>query len=132
MGLRRRTRADSSPPPPKPAPASVLRRERKALLRLREQRLRDLGGLTVELYRQGAYREDLVAEQCAQLVGIEDRIATLEAALTRGAADRRCACGTPILRGARFCPGCGRAVAPPRPPERTGADETVVEPPAEG
>ena len=33
-------------------PPSELRRERRALLRLREQKLRDLGGLSLEMYRR--------------------------------------------------------------------------------
>lgn len=110
---------------PRPASASALRRERRALRRLRDQRLRDLGGLMLELYRRAAFREDLVAEQCAQLVGIDDRLATIDAALHRGSAERRCACGTPILRGAHFCPSCGRGVAPLRP--QVVGEETVIQ-----
>src|SRR6266545_127635 len=110
---------------PRPASASALRRERRALRRLRDQRLRDLGGLMLELYRRAAFREDLVAEQCAQLVGIDDRLATMDAALHRGKAERRCACGSPILRGARFCPSCGRGIAPLRP--QTAVEETIVQ-----
>jgi transposase len=107
-----------------------LRRERRALKKLRDERLRDLGGLMLELYRRGTFREDLVAEQCAQLVGIDDRLATVDAALHRGHAERRCACGTPILRGAHFCPSCGRGVAPLRP--QTAAEETVIQTTPEG
>jgi hypothetical protein len=128
--FRRHAKDDQLPPPPKPAPAGVLRRERKTLLRLREERLRDLGGLMVELYRRGTFRDDLVAEHCAQLVGIDDRLATIDASLHRHGADRRCACGAPILRGARFCSVCGRAVVASRPAE-SAVDETVVQPPAE-
>src|SRR6266511_1335013 len=88
---------------PRPASASALRRERRALRRLRDQRLRDLGGLMLELYRR----------------------ATIDAALHRGSAERRCACGTPILRGAHFCPSCGRGVAPLRP--QVVGEETVIQ-----
>jgi hypothetical protein len=125
--LRRHAKDDEPPPLPRPAPASVLRRERKALLRLREQRLRDLGGLVVELYRRGTFRDDLIAEQCAQLVGIDDRLATIDGALSGRGAERRCACGAPILRGAHFCSICGRAVVAGRPLESSAVDETVVE-----
>jgi len=120
-----RRRKEPSLPRPKPASASALRRERRALRRLRDQRLRDLGGLMLELYRRGSFREDLVAEQCAQLVGIDDRLATMDAALSRGSAERRCACGTPILRGAHYCPSCGRGVVMPRP--QTAGEETVIQ-----
>jgi len=81
----------------------------------------------VELYRRGTFRDDLVAEHCAQLVGIEDRLATIDAALSRGGAERRCACGAPILRGAHFCSICGRAVVSARPAGSAAIEETVVQ-----
>ena len=56
--------------PPAPA-ASDLRRERRALLLLREDRLRDLGGLTLEMYRRDQFNEVLVVERCAELIAIE-------------------------------------------------------------
>jgi hypothetical protein len=85
----------------------------------------------VELYRRGTFRDDLVAEHCAQLVGIDDRLATIDAALSRGGADRRCVCGAPILRGAHFCSICGRAVVASRPAGSAAIEETVVQPPAD-
>src|SRR5919108_5650044 len=100
MGLFRR-RKDQAPPAPRPLSGGALRRERRALRKVRDARLRDLGGLMLELYRRGAFREDLVAEQCAQLVGLEDRLATIDAALSRSGVDRRRSCGAPILRGSR-------------------------------
>ena len=52
---------------PQAAPAAgQLRRERRTLLRLREQRIRDLGGLVLEMYRRDEFREDLVYEQCGR------------------------------------------------------------------
>ena len=92
--------------------ASELRRERRALLLLREERLRDLGGLTLEMYRRDHFNEALVVERCAELVAIEARISEIDA-LVRGAGLRRrqraiCVCGAPLLIGARFCPSCGR------------------------
>jgi hypothetical protein len=53
----------------RPSPG-VLKRERRLLLKLREQRLRDLGGLLLEMYRRGTFREELLSEQCADLVAI--------------------------------------------------------------
>jgi hypothetical protein len=128
MGLFRGKR-DQPPPARRAVSAGALRRERRALRKLRDVRLRDLGGLMLELYRRGAFRDDLVAEQCAQLVGIDDRLATIDSALSRSGVDRRCACGAPILRGSRFCSACGRAVAGLRP--GAAAEETVIQPPAE-
>ncbi len=129
---RRRAEVPAAPPPPLPHPGrppqrGVLRRERRALLRLRERRLRDLGGLMVEMYRRGIFREELLAESCADLVGIEDRVTEIERLLSpRRAPGRRCVCGAPALTGARFCPNCGRPLAP-----QQAGEETMIEPPAE-
>ena len=122
--------ADPSEPQPvavrRPAPG-VLRRERRVLERMREQRLRDLGGLLLEMYRRGTFREELLSEQCADLVAIETRLGEIEALLTTPRRHApRCTCGTPILPGARFCPGCGRPLARPAAPV---GEETIVEPP---
>ena len=98
--------------PPAPA-ASDLRRERRALLLLREDRLRDLGGLTLEMYRRDHFNEALVVERCAELVAIETRISEIDALVSGLGLRRRqqaiCTCGAPILVGARYCPSCGRA-----------------------
>jgi hypothetical protein len=98
-------------------PAGRLRRERRALLRQREERIRDLGGLVLEMYRRDDYRQALVDERCAELSGLEERLYELDALLRaavgarRRAPAARCACGTPILWGSRFCATCGRPVA---------------------
>ena len=97
-------------------PASELRRERRALLRLREQKLRDLGGLSLEMYRRDRFREDLLLERCAELIGLEARIHELDVLLGAVGPSRaaprtaRCECGAPLLWGSRFCPSCGRPV----------------------
>lgn len=86
-------------------------------MRLREQRVRDLGGLVLEMVRRESFREDLVYEQCSELIGIEERIQELDALLATATAIRRtpraarCECGAPILWGSRFCANCGRTVA---------------------
>ena len=121
---RRRETADGDVAPKKqkrrPAPpAGSLRRERRALLRLREHKLRDLGGLSLEMYRRDRFREDLLLERCADLIGLEARIHELDVLLgdrrpgpapTRSA---RCECGAPLLWGSRFCANCGRPVPAP-------------------
>ena len=105
MGARR-----PLPPPPR------LRRERRTLLKVREERIRDVGGLVLEMYRRQAFRQDLVDEQCAELVSIEDRLRELDALLAvsvnarRAAPAARCECGAPILWGSHFCANCGRPV----------------------
>ncbi|MEO5575492.1 MAG: hypothetical protein ABIR67_12415 [Gaiellaceae bacterium] len=111
--LRREERPRRRPSPP----TSQLRRERRELLRLREQKLRDLGGLSLEMYRRDRFREDLLLERCAELIGLEARIHELDVLL--GATQRapgvpktaRCECGAPLLWGSHFCATCGRPVA---------------------
>ena len=98
--------------PPAPT-ATDLRRERRALLLLREERLRDLGGLTLEMYRRDHVNPELVVERCSELVAIEARVSEIDALLARARGLRSragsiCECGAPILVGARYCPSCGR------------------------
>jgi hypothetical protein len=99
-----------SVPPPR-----ELKRERKSLLLVREDRLRDLGGLTLEMYKRDRFSAALVVERCAELVAIEARIQEIDALLDGSAGLRRtgsatCVCGAPLLLGARFCATCGRPV----------------------
>ncbi len=104
--------ADSSAAKPVPR---ELRRERKSLLQVREERLRDLGGLALEMYKRDRFNAGLVVERCAELVAIEARIHEIDAVLDGSARLRRgsvtCVCGAPFLLGARFCATCGRPVA---------------------
>jgi hypothetical protein len=142
LPLRSRRRSEEAAPaegaPPAPAtgqrrplpPPGRLRRERRTLLRVREERIRDLGGLVLEMYRREGFRPDLVEEQCAELVSLEDRLNEIDALLTaavsarRPAPSARCECGAPILWGSHFCANCGRpldeqareAAAAARPP----------------
>jgi hypothetical protein len=97
-------------------PPRELKRERKALLEVREERLRDLGGLALEMYKRDRFNAGLVVERCAELVAIEARVHEIDALLDgsagvrRGGAGALCICGAPILLGARFCATCGRAL----------------------
>jgi hypothetical protein len=117
-GLAAAAPVPSAPQRRRPAPAAgELRRERRALLRLREERLRDLGGIALEMYRRDRFREDLVLERCAELIGLEARIHELEALLGNAKPlpgvprSARCECGAPLLWGSRFCANCGRPLA---------------------
>jgi hypothetical protein len=125
-------RADGAAPSPDDAGiaprrphAGILRRERRALLKAREARLRDLGGLLVEMYRRGAFRDDLLQEGCADIVGIDARLAEIDDLLHARRRAPRCECGAPILRGSHFCPNCGRPLAAAA--ENGASDETVIE-----
>src|SRR5436305_940879 len=64
--------------------AGLLRRERRALLKARADALGELGGLLVEMYRRGGFRDDLLAERAAAIVGIDGRAAEIEALLHTG------------------------------------------------
>lgn len=123
--LFRRRANDAGITPRRPQPG-VLRRERRALLKAREDALRDLGGLGVEMYRRGGFRDDLLAERCAAVVGIDARLAEIESLLHPPRHIPRCECGAPILRGSHFCPHCGRSLDPAA--HESAVEQTVVEP----
>ncbi len=95
-------------------PVRDLKRERKTLLAVREERLRDLGGLALEMYKRDRFNAGLVVERCAELVAIEARVQEIDALLDGTVQLRRsgigtiCTCGAPLLLGARFCATCGR------------------------
>jgi len=113
FGRRRRTAVRSDVRPRASHPAA-LKRERRALAREREDRLRDLGGLVFEMFRRDRFRVELVADRCAELVEIDNRLNELDALLS--AASRRgglrCECGAPLAWGAHFCANCGRPAGP--------------------
>jgi predicted nucleic acid-binding Zn ribbon protein len=95
----------------------VLRRERRALLRAREERLRDLGGLMLEMYRRDQFRQDLLVERCEELMALDERLRELDTLLAAAVSVRRvapaarCTCGAPLTGGSHFCANCGRPVA---------------------
>jgi hypothetical protein len=125
MSLFRRSANPDGVVPRRPH-AGLLRRERRALVQAREAELRDLGGLLVEMYRRGNFRDDLLAERAATIVGIDVRLAEIDALLQARGHVQRCECGAPILRGSHFCPNCGRSL--PQPGADAVSDETVIEP----
>jgi hypothetical protein len=83
---------------------------------VREERLRDLGGLMLEMYRRDQFRQDLLVDRCIELQQLEERLAELDAllaaAVSRGRTrpSARCECGAPIFWGSKFCAQCGRPV----------------------
>ena len=105
------TDAKYAVPPPR-----ELKRERKALLEVREERLRDLGGLALEMYKRDRFSAALIVERCAELVAIQIRVQEIDALLDgtarlrRGGGGAVCICGAPLLLGAQFCATCGRPV----------------------
>jgi hypothetical protein len=122
MSLLDRLRRDGAGDLPRPAPdapqtlppAGTIRRERRALIRAREEHIRDLGGLTLDMHRRGAFRQGLLDEKAKEIVALEERLQELDSMLAAATAARRpgsaprCACGAPILWGSHFCSNCGR------------------------
>ena len=106
-------RAPRTQPAPRRAlpPPGVIRRERRIVQRQREDKLRDLGGLMLEMYRRDTFREDLLADRCNELLGLDARLRELDemlAAARRRIPAGRCECGAPLPWGSHFCPNCGR------------------------
>ena len=113
MALLDRFRRTAPPHSPRRAlpPPGVIRRERRLLVRTREEQLRDLGGLMLEMYRRDRFREDLLSERCNELLGLDARLHELDemlAAARRRIPAGRCECGAPLPWGSHFCPHCGR------------------------
>jgi hypothetical protein len=114
FGRGRFARTAAGEAPRRATHPGALKRERRALLREREERLRDLGGLVFEMFRRDRFRVELVTERCADLAALEGRLDELDsllaAATTRGGL--RCACGAPLAGSAHFCANCGRPAGP--------------------
>lgn len=114
--------------------SGLLRRERRALLETRGERLQDVGGLLVEMYRRGEFRRDVLSENCAEILGIDARLAEIEDLLQHGRPVPRCDCGAPMLRGTHFCPNCGRRRELDRATARVSEDTIAAPgpPPTDG
>ena len=104
MGFLRRSTRASLPQP------GAIRRERRALLDVREQAIRDLGGLIFEMFKHDRFNEELVRERCLELLEVDRRLDELDElyrAATAQAPLSRCACGAELPPLSRFCPNCG-------------------------
>jgi rubrerythrin len=71
----------------------------------------------LEMYRQDQFRQDVVHEQAAEIVALEERVREvdrlLSARTSRTERSLRCGrCGTRLYEGAHFCPSCGQALEP--------------------
>src|SRR5581483_12130077 len=100
MAILRRFRRAAHGQPHRRAlpPPGVIRRERRLVQRLREEKLRDLGGLMLEMYRRDTFREDLLAHRCTELLGLDARLHELDdmlAAARHRTPVARCVCGAP-------------------------------------
>jgi hypothetical protein len=104
---------------PGPADVGRLRRERRRLLKARERNVRDLGGLTLEMFRRDRLKPTLLQRRASDLLSIEATVYEVDEALSTAemaaaaptiGSIERCSCGEDILEGARFCPSCGLAI----------------------
>jgi hypothetical protein len=90
----------------------VLRRERRTLIASREERLRDLGGLIFEMYRQDRFNEELVQERCRELLEMDRRLAEIDELLDASTGrERLCTCSncqSQLPPRSNFCPNCGQ------------------------
>ena len=118
MPLRRRSPRVFLPSP------GALRRERRALLQVRNDSLHDLGGLILEMFRQNRFNDELVRERCSELVELDRRLVELDEVLraaTHRAPLRRCECGSrdpavlPLLSRLRRDLGAGEDGSEPEP-----------------
>ena len=84
------------------------------IVKAREERIRHLGGLTLEMYRRSDFRDELLVEQCREVIALEQRLLELDSMLDAVANARRapttCDCGAPVPWGSHFCANCGRPV----------------------
>lgn len=66
------------------------------------------------MYRRSNFRDQLLIEQCREIVALEQRLreldSMLEAVATAGRAPSTCECGAPVPWGSHFCANCGRPV----------------------
>ena len=104
-----------------PAPSAVrLRRQRKSLMRDREDMIFHLGGLTFELYRHGRLGEPVARHRAGMVAELDDAVRAIDDQLlaiqeTRGKvivqgpaeAGACLACRAPFYADARFCMHCG-------------------------
>jgi predicted amidophosphoribosyltransferase len=64
------------------------------------------------MYHRSSFRDELLIEQCREIVALEERVQELDSMLSAVAAARRapttCDCGAPVPWGSHFCANCGR------------------------
>jgi len=70
----------------------------------------------LEMYRRDQFKQDLLVEQCLEVISIEERLREIDSLLEATQVARRqgvgvrCTCGAPIVWGSHFCANCGTAV----------------------
>lgn len=97
------------------------------LAREREARIRDLGGLALEMVRRERLNPDLLAAEAGRILELERLAAEVDSPPPPpgqeperdGVTEVLCTCGWALEPGSRFCPHCGRPTAP-GPPSSSG------------
>ncbi len=91
------------------------------LAREREGRIRDLGGLALEMVRRERLNPDLLAAEAGRILELERLAAELESPPPEpqpegdGVTEILCTCGWALEPGARFCSHCGKPTTPTPP-----------------
>ena len=100
-----------------PADIGRLRRERRRFPKAREQSVRDLGGLTVEMIRRDAFKPELLQRRARAILALEDGVYDLEDALSDArhadpavGSPTLCSCGSSNDDAPVFCTSCGRSL----------------------
>ncbi len=70
----------------------------------------------LEMYRRDQFKQELLVEQCLEVIAVEERLREIDDLLEANVTARRqglgvrCTCGAPIVWGSHFCANCGRPV----------------------
>jgi hypothetical protein len=124
-------------PPPAPAAAAAGGRELEPTSQ--RQRLAaefdaiqyDLGGLVYEMATRDHFRLDVLSQRAAKLQAVDAELARAEGRPVPPALAASCpSCSTPLVAGAAFCPGCGRALTSSAPAVGTAPAAPAQGPPA--
>ena len=76
----------------------------------------DLGGLVYEMAIRDHFRLDVLSQRAAKLQAVDAELARAEGRPVPPALAGSCpSCSTPLVAGAAFCPGCGRALTSSAP-----------------
>ena len=126
---------DDAPRPTTAERGSIRRRLRRARV-IREERLRELGALVMEMHRQGRHDAGLVQRKAAEAAAADaeaqllahalDSGQTVAATTSAGIAGTCAACGGLLWRDDRFCARCGTPAAS----SPNGAPAIAAPPPA--
>jgi hypothetical protein len=91
----------------------------------------DLGGLVYEMAIRDHFRLDVLSQRAAKLQAVDAELARAEGRPVPSALAGSCpSCSAPLVAGAAFCPGCGRALTTSAPV--VGAAPLAPAAPAQG